>query len=272
MKEIWKHFDISPDDVTLTECGIQQFLPNQTYSYVVTANFVLHYIEKGQGIIRINDRSYTSGGHNGYILRRGQVVTYSGSRTDPWKTWWVGLSGTNLEEFLRYSRLNGQDILEFKEKSPAVSLIKEICKATEHENEISVFWYRQKTYELLGALEKEFTNSKMVVLNDELDIIEQVYNYICRNCDEPLRINDLSEQFGISRSSLFSRFRKKYGQTPKQFILNMKIDRAAQLLDETSDSVSEIAARTGFSDYFTFEKAFRKLKEMSPKQYRKRKS
>ena len=42
MKEIWKHFDISPDNITLSECGIQQFLPNQTYSYVVTEKFVLH--------------------------------------------------------------------------------------------------------------------------------------------------------------------------------------------------------------------------------------
>ncbi len=270
MKEIWKHFDISPDNITLSECGIQQFLPNQTYSYVVTEKFVLHYIEKGHGIIRINNRTYSSNGHNGYILKRSQVVTYSGNRTDPWKTWWIGLTGSDLEKFLNRTKLNDQDVLEFEEKSPAVLLIKEICKTTERTHEISNFWYKQKTYALLEALEKEFSNDKIIILNSNQDIVEQVYAHICKNYDSPLKINELANQFGISRSRLFTRFKERYGKTPKQFILIVKIDKAKQMLDETADSVSEIAQKIGFGDYFTFEKAFKKATGLSPTEWRKR--
>ncbi|WP_288552927.1 AraC family transcriptional regulator [uncultured Ligilactobacillus sp.] len=112
--------------------------------------------------------------------------------------------------------------------------------------------------------------NKIIILNSNQDIVEQVYAHICKNYDSPLKINELANQFGISRSRLFTRFKERYGKTPKQFILIVKIDKAKQMLDETDDSVSEIAQKIGFGDYFTFEKAFKKATGLSLTEWRKR--
>ena len=112
--------------------------------------------------------------------------------------------------------------------------------------------------------------NKIIILNSNQDIVEQVYAHICKNHDSPLKINELANQFGVSHSSLFTRFKERCGKPPKQFILIVKIDKAKQMLDESADSVSEIAQEIGFGGYFTFEKAFKKTTGFSPTEWRKR--
>lgn len=269
MREVWKHFDISPDNIVLSECGIQQFLPGQGYSYVVTENFVLHYIESGRGFITIDNKTYYSDDFNGYILRRGQTVTYSGDKINPWKTYWIGISGTHFKEFLKKVQLDSIDTLFFEEDSEAIHIIKEICEETSENNEISVFKYKFQTYHLLAALETEFKKDDFIDFDYEKDIIVQIYNYICKNYSNQLTVKELSQKFSISRNNLFLQFKEKYDITPKQFILELQISKASQLLRETTLPIGNISDLVGFQDYFVFFKAFKKMVGVGPKDYRK---
>lgn len=268
MREVWKHFDISFDNIVISECGIQQFFPEQTYSYTVTETFVLHFVETGKGLLRINHKTFSSKVFNGFILKRGQKVTYKGDKNVPWKTFWVGLKGTHLQNFLKTNQLNHQDILKFHEDSEAVNIIKEICYTTKQNTSQSDYWYKYKTYELLFCLENEFKQTDMIILNNHQDIIHHIYEYICNNYMKPLKIQEISLQFGISNSQLFTKFKNNYGKTPKQFILEARIDKATQLLRETDHPINVISQLVGFNDYFVFEKAFKKLVHRSPKDYR----
>ncbi|WP_169710811.1 AraC family transcriptional regulator [Staphylococcus lutrae] len=272
MREVWKHFDISHDNIVISECGIQQFLPEQTYSYAVSETFVLHYVEIGKGIIKINNKTYYSKDFNGFILKRGQRVTYKGDKNIPWKTFWVGLRGSNLQNFLKTNQLNNQDILKFEDHSHAVNMIKDICYTTKENTRQSDYWYKYKTYELLYCLEKEFKQTDLITLNNNQDIIHHIYEYICNNYTQSLKIDDIAHRFAISKSHLFTQFKRNYGRTPKQFILKLRIDKATQILRETDYPINVVGQMVGFNDYFVFEKAFKKIVNRSPKNYRLEKS
>lgn len=269
MREVWKHFYLNSDDIVLSECGIQQFEPDQSYSYTVTENFVLHYIESGKGELIINNHSYFSTHFNGFILRRGEFVAYKGAKESPWKNYWLGIKGNDFKNFLQNLTIHNLSTFNFSDDSPVIPLIKEICLKTKEEERTSEFWYKQKTYELLSAMQKEFEKENLISLDSKSRPIFEIYEYICKNFHNRLSIDSIASDFGISRSSLFRQFKTIYHCTPKQFIVELQIDKACQLLKETSYPIKEIADLVGFDDYFVFSKAFKKLTGEAPQYYRK---
>ncbi|WCQ69476.1 AraC family transcriptional regulator [Streptococcus pasteurianus] len=268
MREVWKHFYLNSDDITLSECGIQQFEPEQNYNYTVTENFVLHYVETGKGELIINNRSYFSTQFNGFILKRGEHVSYRGDKDTPWKNYWLGIKGNDFKSFLRNLTIHDLSIFNFSDDSHVVSIIKEICLKTKEEEIVSEFWYKQKTYELLSSMQKEFEINELISLDSQTKPIIEIYEYICKNFQNHLSINDLASNFGISRSSLYRQFKSIYCCTPKKFILELKIDKACQLLKETDFSIKEIADLVGFDDYSVFSKSFKKIVGESPSFFR----
>lgn len=77
----------------------------------------------------------------------------------------------------------------------------------------------------------------------------------------------LAQNARISESYLRKLFRQKYRTTPKQYILELRIQKAKLLLSEDLASVAEVAERCGFSGVYHFSKAFKARTGSSPTQY-----
>lgn len=98
--------------------------------------------------------------------------------------------------------------------------------------------------------------------------IKQVIEYIDQHYSERINIKDLAN---LTRWEVthFSRLFKKYlSFTPHQYILNIKIEHAIQLLVHTDESLQDIAFNLGFGAYSNFFNAFKKNTKMTPEKYR----
>lgn len=98
--------------------------------------------------------------------------------------------------------------------------------------------------------------------------IESVIRYIKDNIDEDLSIDALSARFYLSRYYLMHKFKQQTGYTIHSYIMNKRIIKAASLLRNGMQAY-EICFQTGFGDYSSFVRAFKKNTGMSPKQYQK---
>lgn len=94
--------------------------------------------------------------------------------------------------------------------------------------------------------------------------------YLDRNLKQKMTINEVSEHCGLSASRLAHLFRAQVGYTPQQFLEVQRMNRAAQLLEMTSQSIKEIAAEVGFDNPFYFTLRFKKKTGLSPRAYRQR--
>jgi len=65
-------------------------------------------------------------------------------------------------------------------------------------------------------------------------------------------------------------FRRFYGASPKQYLLNARIRKAKDLLATTDLTITKIAEKTGFSSLYYFSKAFKVATEHSPRDYREK--
>lgn len=85
---------------------------------------------------------------------------------------------------------------------------------------------------------------------------------------EPLRVSDLAASAGWSVAHLHDQFKRVYGSTPRQELLNKRLRVARELLVSTGLSIKQIAAATGFTHSSAFCSAFRVRSGATPKSYR----
>ncbi|MEX2231300.1 MAG: two-component regulator propeller domain-containing protein [Cyclobacteriaceae bacterium] len=85
--------------------------------------------------------------------------------------------------------------------------------------------------------------------------------------DDDFSIEDFSQQAGYSRMQLYRKIKSFSGQTPSQFVRTIRLKRAAQLLSQKSDNVTQIAYGVGFTSLAYFNKCFKEQYGMTPGQY-----
>lgn len=90
------------------------------------------------------------------------------------------------------------------------------------------------------------------------------------NLEEPLKVEEIAAQIGISRRQLERSFAEHAGLSPRQYYADLRLSRAYALLSETDLPIAEIAAATGFGGTSAFARAFRGKFDTSPGRFRKR--
>ncbi len=105
--------------------------------------------------------------------------------------------------------------------------------------------------------------------NIENKHILKIVHYIEENFNSDLPIETLTELVPLSRRNLEVKFKKELGTSIYQFILKYRIEYFANLLANTDRSLYDIALECGFNDSKNISRVFKKLKGLSPAEYRK---
>ncbi len=101
----------------------------------------------------------------------------------------------------------------------------------------------------------------LMKLAEGLYILEQHFN-------EFVEIGAIADQIGLSRAHFIRSFKRAYHLTPLQYLLQLRMGKAVEMLAETKIPVSEIAFSCGFSDSNYFSRVFRKRLGVSPREFR----
>lgn len=99
----------------------------------------------------------------------------------------------------------------------------------------------------------------------------RILKYVTDNMGSPdLKIDDIADAIGMSRSVLYNKIKQAVGMTPIDFVRHIRIMRACELLQQTNDPLTSIAFEVGFSDPKYFSKVFKKELGIVPSEYRER--
>ena len=86
-----------------------------------------------------------------------------------------------------------------------------------------------------------------------------------------LSVEDLWQELGVSRSVFYKRVHELTGKSPREFIRNIRMQHATQLLEKSQLTISEIAYRVGFNNPRYFAKYFKEIYQVLPSEYASRK-
>ncbi len=101
-------------------------------------------------------------------------------------------------------------------------------------------------------------------VKDKGNRIEAVLKYISENSSERITVKQIAETIGMSEKYFISYFRKTIGQSPYNYITGMKMQAAYNHLATGKYHVYEVADMMGYTDIYTFSKAFKKYFGKSP--------
>jgi len=106
-------------------------------------------------------------------------------------------------------------------------------------------------------------------LNDN-DVVRMsgIYDFIIQNFTREITLKEIAARAHISSSAFCRYFKARTKRTLKEFINDLRINYACQLLEENQHNITQICFESGFNNISNFNRRFKEIKGITPQQYR----
>ncbi len=123
--------------------------------------------------------------------------------------------------------------------------------------------------ELIGTLSRAYAQTRMPASRSLLRIGE-VITFLETHFTEPVSLADLADRAHMSERSLLRAFQEALGASPIDYLIRLRVNKAAALLRQGDVRVTEAAFEVGFSDGNYFSRQFKRIMGVPPRTFRQR--
>lgn len=102
----------------------------------------------------------------------------------------------------------------------------------------------------------------------DTDRMKRVFGFVMDNFREEIKLEKVAQLAHMSDSAFSRYFKQRTRRTFSQFILEIRIDNACKLLQESNLSIAEISFESGFNNLSNFNRQFKSIKKITPLAYR----
>lgn len=250
------------------QCGWEKCTQLHTFGPASRDHYLIHYIVDGKGTFKNSSGEYTLAKGQGFLITPGETTLYKADPDEPWEYYWVGFKGVDAEHLLSLCSLcTEQPIIKFDRTDEILQYFTDMFAA--YNKSLA------REYSMLGSLylilasfmsqikPRTFTSSNIrIYLNTAIEYVSNNYAY-------DINVARLATYIGIDRTYLYRIFKDSLNISPEQYILKVRMTKAANLLKTTDDSVLQIALSTGFKDISHFSTVFKRFFLVTPTSYRK---
>ena len=203
------------------------------------------------------------------LFRPGETQMYYLYAADKPETYWVHFTGSDVDLLLDYYRMPKNENVFFTGTSPDYQwlfrqMIQELQLMRVNYEDLLNMNLRH-----IFLIINRYLVEGNKVGTEMLDEVEKAAHYFNEHYNEPISIEEYAQSRGMSVSWFQRNFKQFINHSPTQYILMTRVNNAASLLETTDYNMAEISAIVGYDDQLYFSRLFRKLKGMSPSQYRK---
>ncbi|MCG8524900.1 MAG: substrate-binding domain-containing protein [Opitutales bacterium] len=110
-------------------------------------------------------------------------------------------------------------------------------------------------------------STQTIAVEDE--VVKKGLDFMERNSQKPIKVEDILDHIGVSRSMLERRFRAELGRTPLVEMRRQRVERARSLLADSEFSIQKISELSGFASNIRFTTVFGEQVGMTPTEFRK---
>ncbi|MFV0241482.1 MAG: helix-turn-helix domain-containing protein [Lacrimispora sphenoides] len=111
-------------------------------------------------------------------------------------------------------------------------------------------------------------NQKVKEPAESQRVITQILEYLNQNLEEDISLEQCARHFNYNPNYLSRMFKKQFGKTYTEYVIDKKLKRCKELLSETDLSIQEISVRMGYNSPQNFIRVFKKYTLITPGQYR----
>jgi AraC-like DNA-binding protein len=201
-----------------------------------------------------------------FLLFPGVWHRYKPDMQSGWEEYWVGFKGSYVDDLMKKVFTVNDPFINAGLNDQLLKLFHELLICVQNAS----IGYHQVvsgiTLQMLGLIHA-FVD-KEVSPSHTYQLIEEAKFLFRESIQDPDKIEKVLKKLPVSYSKLRKDFKTHTGQSPNQYMLNLRLDKAKELLVNTGLSISEIAYQTGFDSVSYLSKIFKKKIKLSPKSYR----
>lgn len=252
-------------DVRVYEVGRQKCPPKHSYGPIVRGKFILHYVVDGQGRLCLGGKEYFIKGGELFVIYPQELAYYEADETNPWRYLWVIFEGDKAEEILRKLGVTENQPMFYPKESGAEILT---CMEKLLYDQLQEYLTIGNMYALLQAMKNVSGRGKKLKVQPQQYYVEKIKQYIECRYMEDVKVSELAEHCGLNRSYMTKCFTEGAGVSPKEFLMQYRMNKAKELLEKEGMPVSNVAYAIGYTDPLAFSKIFKKREGISPLEYR----
>lgn len=239
---------------------------------VLSRDFVFVYTEEGEAFVRTDTQCFVASPGQAFLMLPGTRHSY-GPTGAHWSLLWFHCQGRLSP---RVARSLEQGVVWIPPAPCGAAVpghIQQMMRSLEEKRPFyDLLAGRLAEIAILELLQAHAGNDFSLAPDGDEEsrsVARRFSDFVLERLDEALTINDIAEHFHVTPRHLNRICNKHLGQSPKQFVLRLKMTEARRMLISTSFDVSEIARRIGMEDSRYFSRIFRKTTGLTPTQFRR---
>lgn len=254
-------------DIDLVLIGQEDCAPGHYYGPTVRPFNLIHFVTAGHGRLFIGNKEFLIGKGDVFFIPADSVSYYIASEEDPWHYSWAGFTGVRADRYMKQFMAavdetyvhRGSDTGKYADIILPGALLKDptiinYLKA----NSILLHLLSELVNDLHESAELRHVPSLAYKAKYLFDI----------KYAENIHISDIAEDLHVHPNYLTRTFREEFGISPKKYVMDLKLKKAANMLTSSDMSAALIGYSVGFEDQAAFSKAFKARFGMSPARWR----
>lgn len=225
--------------------------------------YVFEYVYSGKGYIECDGIKYSVGAGDFYFLNNNTSHIYYSDHEQPYRKLWINVRGTLISKLLEAYEITAPVVVLHMDAKKQFETLRDIF-SEDIELQERLFRTGLCLHEIIAMMDRDLRKSEV-----NIDLAQRLKMYIDNRMDFSLTVEQLAECFHLNSNYTTSVFKRKYGITPKQYMLERKMIHAKQLLTNQRCEIKEIAATLSFSSVYHFSNTFKRLTGQTPSEFRR---
>lgn len=257
-------------DLTYFYSGKEECYPGYTWGPGVKDSYKLVFVHEGCGTYFLNGKLHHLHKGQGFVVYPDMLLCMKADETDPWTHSWLAFHGDCIESLLEQVHLTREaPVFELSDSAWYDPWLDQL-QAAHAMNRNGGLVIHSLLYLTVASWLEELLAP---IVRQPAPRAKELYvrkatEYMKANYSNKLSITELASRIGIDRIYLSALFKELGLQSPQAYLLQLRMDKACELMRNPELTVSEIAHSVGYQDPLLFSKMFKKRKGASPSHYR----
>ena len=272
------NFSIFPNenflDLRPYQYGWEQCAPLHSFGPFIRNHYLFHYVISGQGSLDCDDsdgvtHKYKPQAGEGFLIFPGQVTTYSAHKDDPWKYVWLEFDGLRAAEYVDKAGLDPLQPIFRPQTAEQGDAVRDAMLYIVNHDQASPLHLVGHLCLLLDALIQSSATRRELRGGQLRDFyIQEAITFMDHNYQREISIEDLANVCKLNRSYFSKLFKDSMGCPPQEFLIRLRLSKAADLMKGTDRPIGDISAMCGYPNQLHFSRAFKQRYGVSPREWR----
>lgn len=235
-------------------------------------DYQLIYIASGKVRFTFDGTEQIVDKGNIVFFRPGETQIYKLHLEDKPETYWVHFTGYDVDALIKkYQISKGENIFYAGTAADCQWIYRQMIRELQLRRANYQEMLNMNLNQLFLIMNR-YLQEGVQISNDALNEVDKAIHYFTENYTQPIVIKQYAQEHLMTPCWFIQNFKKITGYSPNQYLVNLRITNAMNLMDNTAYNITQIANAVGYDNALYFSRLFKKHTGLTPSEYKNKKS